>query len=94
MIQTNELLTPKHEMVYEIARGAFGEEGKEEEGKQENKVIAILPDLIDERMIAQLSVFTIHNNKKPLEDYENSSQYLVKYKIPSSAKVKLKVSSQ
>ncbi len=79
------LLTPQDNPQLKIARRAF-----REDVSGDYKVLAILPDLIDQRMIAQLSVFTIHDDNEPLECHENSSKFLVKYEIPVCAKEKLR----
>jgi hypothetical protein len=78
--KSSGLQTSQKTEALEIARRAFikGNPGQ-------YKVLAILPNLIDARMVAQLSVFTIHNDSEPLEENENSSDFLVKYEIPSTA---------
>lgn len=75
------LLTPQETPALEIAQGAFSI-GR----PSQYKALAILPNLIDARMIAQLSVFTIHDDGQHLEDHEKSNDFLVKYDIPSTGK--------
>ena len=53
------------------------------------KIVAILANQIDIRMLVQLSAFTIHGTAKPLEDLENSDKFLIKFDIPASAKAGL-----
>ncbi len=50
------------------------------------KVAAVPTDEIDPRMMAQLSVFTIHDEPVPLEDAPYAADLLRNYEIPSAAK--------
>ena len=54
-----------------------------------NKIIGILPGYIDIRMVVQQSCFTIHGMSRPLEDLENSENFLVRIVIPPNIRQKL-----
>jgi hypothetical protein len=82
-VQTGDdsLITPLNNNRSAIAQRAF-----DDSVTCNDDVPAVLPTLIDQRMIAQLSVFTIHNNNQPLEKNKKSSEFLIKYKIPCCSK--------
>ena len=75
------LLNPGNLTAKKLAECAFGDNIS-----NNNDVLAILPSLIDKRMIAQLSTFTIHNSSMPLEEQIDSDKYLLKYVIPYPSK--------
>lgn len=52
----------------------------------ERKIVGVFPNRFDMRMAMQQSVFTIHGSPKPLEVVDNSSQFLLRFKIPSNCK--------
>ncbi len=54
-------------------------------------IVAVNADQIDARMLAQLSTFTIHGTKKPLEQLDGIEQYLIKFVIPASAKAGIRL---
>ncbi len=68
-----------------IVRGAF-----EKGFISDQKCLGVTPTFIDPRMISQLSVFTIHSDNEPLEDNTNSTEFLVKFRIPSNSKEALR----
>ena len=45
---------------------------------------------IDPRMMVQLSGFTIHGSRNPLDSLAESDQFLVKYEIQAKSKAKIK----
>jgi hypothetical protein len=55
-----------------------------------DRVLAIAPNEIDVRMLVQQSMFTIHNSRKPLEEFPDHEEFLVKYEIPLPVKKQLK----
>jgi hypothetical protein len=71
-VQTGDdsLITPLN-----INRSAFAQRAFDDYITCKDDVPAVLPTLIDQRMIAQLSVFTIHNNNQPLEKNKRSSEF-------------------
>jgi hypothetical protein len=49
-------------------------------------IVATLYEEVDLRMLVQQSVFTIHADRAPLEQLTNSQDFLLKYRIPASAR--------
>ncbi len=58
--------------------------------KDSDKVIAVLPQEIDIRMMVQQSTFTIHGKGKSLLGLENFSSFLINYDVPSQAKASIR----
>lgn len=56
-----------------------------------NKVAAVPIRHIDIRQTVQLSVFTIHGNKNPLDNYEGNERFLMKFEIPAESKKSLRL---
>ena len=54
-------------------------------------IVAVNADQVDARMLAQLSTFTIHGTRKPLEQLDGTDQYLMKFVIPASAKAGIRL---
>ncbi len=74
-------LLPQNIEGIKIAEHAFSSTGD-----NAKKVAAILPGLIDQRMISQLSVFTIHDDDTAIEDMDSNVEFLDKFRIPFSVK--------
>lgn len=55
----------------------------------EEKVAALSPKQVDVRMLIQLSTFTIHGTRTPLQEMANSSQFLFRIDIPADAKTSI-----
>lgn len=53
------------------------------------KVGAVWAKDIDVRITIQLSVFTIHGRREPLNELPNADSYLLKFEIPAEAKKRL-----
>lgn len=49
-------------------------------------VLALMPMEFDLRIMKQLSGFTIHSTRSPLQGMNKSKKYLIKYKIPGTNK--------
>jgi len=58
-------------------------------GKPSDQVFAALPSEIDPRMLLQQSVFTIHGSAKPLEQFPNSDEFLMRFIIPPEMKPRI-----
>jgi hypothetical protein len=48
----------------------------------ENRIVACAVDEIDPRLMLQQGAFTVHGPETPLEELQNSDQFLVKFVIP------------
>ena len=57
-----------------------------DDAPQEDRIVAMFANHVDVRMLVQLSAFTIHGTATPLEDFEDSDKFLIKFEIPASAK--------
>lgn len=79
------LLLPEDPRAIEAIDSAFNRtiNGKE-------IVLAIRPPEQFLRMMSQLSVFTIHGEGKLIENIEDNDNYLIKYRIPSASKEKIR----
>lgn len=53
-------------------------------------VVAVRPSEVDIRLLAQLSVFTLHGRGLDLETLLNKSKFLQKFRIPNNAKAKIR----
>ncbi len=58
--------------------------------EKSDKIVAVMTNQIDSRMMVQLSGFTIHGSRSPLGSINKGAQFLVKYEIPATAKKKIK----
>ena len=58
--------------------------------EESDKIVAVMANQIDPRMMVQLSGFTIHGSRNPLDSLPKSDQFLVEYEIPATAKEKIK----
>lgn len=56
-----------------------------------NKVAAVPIRHIDIRQTVQLSVFSIHGNKSPLNHHKENEQFLIKFEIPAKSKKLLRL---
>lgn len=79
------LLNSQVPQAFQIAQRAFVSADP-----SQCKVLAIAPNLIDIRMISQLSGFTIHDERDYLEENVKSDDFLVKFEIPAQSKEKLR----
>ena len=53
-------------------------------------VAAVIADEADPRMLAQLTAFTVHATPKPLESFDNSDRWLMRFEIPAAARQALR----
>ena len=67
--------------VRKIAESAFTENRSPEE-----VIIALDGQEIDPRMLAQMSKFTLHSNRTPLEQVPETANWLRQFVIPKNAK--------
>jgi len=55
----------------------------------EDKILAILTNEIDIRMLVQYSTFTLHGSSLPLDEFKDADKFLRQFTISAGAKVKL-----
>jgi hypothetical protein len=67
--------------VVPIFRPAFSDDSPEFE-----RVAAVTPSHVDQRILNQLGVFTVHGMRTPLDDHPHASEFLRMYEIPAAAK--------
>ena len=67
-----------------IQKAFFSEVDDEEE------ILAILPTEVNIRLMTQLSVFTIHGRRMPIEDIDAADEFLLKYRIDHDSKISLR----
>jgi len=85
--QVNMLMSPyQREDIQLLFRAPFVDSDK-----NTNKVAAVLIRHIDIRQTVQLSVFTIHGNKNPLDEYTENERFLIKFEIPAESKKLLRL---
>jgi len=80
-----ELLLPNHDPADKIIRAAFVKKGKDSD-----KILAIRPSEVDQRLMVQLSVFTLHGSRRLLEDIPGFEIFIHKFIIPSHAKTAIR----
>ncbi|MCH8041473.1 MAG: FRG domain-containing protein [Nitrospinae bacterium] len=73
------------DLIKPLYRGGF-----DRPHQHHDRVAAIMPRQLDSRMLLQLSRFTLHGSKKPLEEYDEITRYLHKLVIPWSKKQDIK----
>jgi hypothetical protein len=71
--------------VATIAQSAFT--GR---GSSDDIVAAIDGQEIDPRMLAQMSRFTLHSDRTPLEEFQGADKWLRQYMIPKAAKARIR----
>jgi len=84
---TKTLWHPKDRQIRPYFEEAFRDTGR---SSFIQKVLAVAAQEVDIRMLVQLSTFTIHGVTTPLEDLEESDKFLIRFDIPTSAKVGIK----
>jgi len=87
--QTSMLLSPSnpsHKDVQTLFKAPFGISDE-----NVDKVACVVIRHIDIRMTVQLSVFSIHGSKVPLNEYEGKDQFLIKFEIPPESKGMLRL---
>ena len=80
------IVTPtlENETVKACVKPAF-----DEKAKDVNYIIGIAPTVMDIRIMAQLSMFTLHGSNLAIEDLTYQQAFLIKFLIPYSAKSEL-----
>ncbi|MCH7915674.1 MAG: FRG domain-containing protein [Deltaproteobacteria bacterium] len=58
--------------------------------EKSDKIVAVMTNQIDPRMMVQLSGFTIHGSREPLDNLAKNEQFLAKYEILAKSKAKIK----
>jgi len=84
-IDQDVLLDPSVPHAKNIIRCAFGTQYSETE-----KIVALVAEEVDIRMLVQLSGFTIHSKKSALHKLNDWEKCLVRFEIPAAAKARLK----
>lgn len=84
--ETDKLLSPYREDVKILFEAPFGVSNKDSE-----KVAAVVIRHVDVRMTVQLSTFSIHGSRMPLNEYKGNDQFLFKFNIPSGSKQDLRL---
>lgn len=79
------LALPQNPLVAKIARAAF-DSGME----SPDKIVAVVPEYLDYRMLSQRSCFTIHGTKEPIENSVNAEEFLIKVDIPVDQKKEIR----
>lgn len=81
-IEWDQAVTPavESEMCKSTARPAFSHNGKEN-----NRICAVMSSEQDARMFIQQGCFTIHSNRTPLNHKQESLEYLTKITIPGQS---------
>ena len=79
------LYNPTHPAVHPLFLRPFKDGIEEIE-----KVVAIIAQEIDIRMMVQMSAFSIHGTSTPLDSIDDNEKFLIKFEIPSAAKPKLR----
>jgi hypothetical protein len=84
-LKRRKLLMPYDSPAIDIINSLFkyAKENHEE-------IIAIRPSEVDIRLLVQLSVFTIHGSNKSLEQLPGNQKFLIKIRIPKTAKQNLR----
>jgi hypothetical protein len=84
-IDESILLLSTHDNVKEIAEKAFCRDEA-----PIDLILGVLPTESNERIMVQLSVFTIHGSDRLLEELPSHELFLYKFKIPHDSKIKIK----
>jgi hypothetical protein len=85
--QTATLLSPYREDVQILFKSPFVDSSDDDM----DKVAAVPIRHIDIRMTVQLSVFSIHGSRVPLNEYKGNDQFLIKFEIPPESKQSLRL---
>lgn len=84
--QTATLLSPYREDVQILFKSPFVDSDE-----NADKVAAVSIRHVDIRMTVQLSVFSIHGSRVPLNENDGSDQFLIKFEIPPKSKQMLRL---
>ncbi len=79
------LASPLGDLSAQLFRRPFNLKASDEE-----KIVAVIADQYDVRMLVQLSAFTIHGTRRALETIEGAERFLTCFEVPESAKDALK----
>ena len=80
-VEKREILNPADPIAQKLVNPAF------DPNQDECKSIASMyPPQYDLRVLNQLSAFTVHGSKTPLDELPNAGDYLTRFAIPASAK--------
>ena len=74
------LLGPAGDLASPLFKAAL-----EQRSAQTERIMAIVADQVDSRMMAQYSTFTIHGTATPLEKLKESEKFVIRFEIPESA---------
>jgi hypothetical protein len=86
---TNGLVQIRDQKVRRIAESAFTGRLPDDVLPEDVPAMAIDGQEIDPRMLAQMSRFTLHSDRSPLELTSISPQWLRQFIIPKKAKLKI-----
>ena len=67
----------------QIIRAPFSREGQ---GEESMKIVSIIANHVDPRMLAQQSQFTVHGREDALEEVERSEEFLIRIDIARGAR--------
>ncbi len=84
--QAAMLLSPYREDVHILFKAPFVDSDEDAD-----KVAAVPIRHVDIRMTVQLSVFSIHGSRVPLNEYKGNDQFLIKFEIPPKSKQTLRL---
>lgn len=84
--QVDTLLSPYREEIQCLFKAPFVDSAE-----NISKIAAVPIRHIDVRQAVQLSAFTIHGNKKPLDEHEENKRFLMKFEIPAESKRTLRL---
>lgn len=79
------VFSPHHDASMKAVRRVF-----QSDAQDANYIVGILPAESHIRLMVQLSVFTLHGSGLVLDELPTTDAYLVKFRIPSDAKPKLR----
>ena len=84
--QVGMLLSPYREDIQPLFKAPFVDSGE-----NTNKIAAVSIRHIDIRQTVQLSVFSIHGDKTPLNEHDDSGLFLTRFEIPAISKKVLRL---
>ena len=84
-LETDQVVVPSVPEMGTLISGAFEKAPAETE-----KIVALVSEEVDIRMMVQLSAFTVHGKKLALNTLANSEDFLMRFEIPGEAKAQLK----
>jgi len=79
------LIRAVHDLVLPHLKGAF----TNVQPPASAPTLALIADEVDQRMMMQLSAFTIHGSPQPLEAFAGRSKFVTSFTIPHGAKQRL-----